>query len=312
VGSSNILTTVEDLSLWVRNFENPIVGSKSLIQKMNEGGTLNNGETISYAMGQDVNQYKGLTIINHNGAVAGYRSLLVRFPEQRFSVILLSNNAAFDPQSTVIKIAEIFLKDQFIAETPMESAPDPAGDKEFIGDPDLIANYVGKYELRPEFIISITSENQKLFVEAHEVPYTRLIQVSPNEFTLPAMNASLTFASDNTGEINQINILLNGQPMAAHRVKSFDITYVNPDDYKGNFFSPELGTVYTFVAVNGQLIARHARLSDIVLTPVNPDQFSTDKWFLKRIEFTRDERNTVTGCVASGGRITNIKFEKID
>jgi CubicO group peptidase (beta-lactamase class C family) len=312
VGASSLLTTVEDLSLWAMNFENPIVGSKNLIQKMNERGILNCGDTISYALGQDVNHYKGLTIIDHAGAVAGYRSLLARFPEKHFSLILLSNNASFDPQSIAIKIMEIYLKDQFISETPREASAGPTGDKEFIGDPELIANYIGKYELRPEFVISITSENEKLFVEAHEVPKTRLFQVSPTEFILPAMKARLTFASDNSGEVNLINILLNGQEMAAQRMKTFDATSVNPDDYNGTFFSPELGTVYTFVTKNGQLIARHARLSDFTLTAVKSDQFSTEKRFLKRIEFTRDDKNTVTGCVASGGRINNIKFEKID
>lgn len=312
IGASSILTTVEDLSLWAMNFENPKPAIKNLIQKMNEQGTLNNGDTISYALGQDMDQYKGLKLIYHAGAVAGYRSLLVRFPEQHFSVILLSNNASFDTQGTAIKIVEVFLKDQFVDEKPMEAAPSSTGDKEFAGDPELLANYIGKYELRPEFIISITSENEKLFVEAHEVPLTRLIQVSPTEFALPAMNARLTFVSDSTGDVNQLNILLNGQSMAAKRIKTFDASSVNPDDYNGNFFSAELGTVYTFVTKNGQLIARHARLGDFAMTPVNSDQFSTGKRFLKRIEFTRNEKNAVTGCVAWGGRISNMKFEKID
>jgi CubicO group peptidase (beta-lactamase class C family) len=312
VGSTNILTTVEDLSLWTLNFEKPLVGNINLIQKMNEGGTLNNGDKLTYALGQDVIKYNGLTIINHNGATAGYRSMLARFPEQKFSVILLSNNASFDPQSAAIKIAGLYLKEQYIEETPTEAAPAPAGEKELAGDPEILASYVGKYELRPEFIINITADKSYLFVEAHEVPYTRLVQVSQTEFDLPAMHAKLTFAKDNSGEFNQINILLNDQPMTARKIKSVDLAYINPDDYNGSFYSPELGTVYNFVTKEGQLIARHVRLGDFPMKPVNPDQFSTEKWFLKRVEFIRDEKNSVTGCIASGGRITNIRFEKIE
>ena len=312
VGSSSILTTTEDLSLWVMNFENPIAGSKDLINKMNERGILAYGDTISYALGQDVNQYKGLTIIDHAGAIAGYRSLLARFPGQHFSLVLLSNNASFDPQSTAIKIVEIYLKDHFKAEKIVEPAPAAEGNKEFMGDPAIIAKYVGKYELRPEYVINITSENENLFVEAHEVPITRLIQVSPTEFTLPAMNARLTFESDSNREISHINIVLNGQQMAAKKIKAFDAASVVPDEYTGNFYSPELGTVYSFVSKNGQLIAKHPRLEDFTLTAVNTGQFSTGQWFLKRIEFIRDGHNKVTGCLASGGRINNIKFEKIE
>ncbi|HEX2396316.1 MAG TPA: serine hydrolase, partial [Bacteroidales bacterium] len=312
VGSSNIFTTIEDLSLWTLNFENPVVGNVSLFEKMNECGTLNNGEKITYALGQDVIKFKGVTIINHNGAVAGYRSMLARFPEQKFSIILLSNNASFDPQSAAIKISELYLKSQFVEETTTEAQPVSANENEYTGNPELLAKYVGKYELRPEFIINITADNKKLFVEAHEVPLTRLVQISPNEFTIPAMHAKLTFAADNSGEVNQIMILLNDQQMSARRVTTFDPSYFNPDDYKGSFFSPELCTVYSFVSKEGKLIARHARLGDIAMTPVNSDQFSTGHWFLKRIEFTRDEKNNVTGCIASGGRITNIRFEKIE
>ena len=118
---------------------------------------------------------------------------LARFPGQHFSLVLLSNNASFDPQSIAIKIVEIYLKDYIKAERIMEPVSAADGNNEFTGDPAIIARYAGKYELRPEYVINITSENENLFVEAHEVPLSRLIQVSPTEFTLPAMNARLTF-----------------------------------------------------------------------------------------------------------------------
>jgi len=135
-----------------------------------------------------------------------------------------------------------------------------------------MSTYEGKYELLPEYVITISSENDKLFVVAYEVPKTCLFQISPTEFIIPAMKAKLTFASDNAGEVNQLNIILNGQPMTAKRVRTFDATTGNPDDYIGNFFSPELG----------------------------------------RIEFTQDDKNAFTGCVSSERRISNIKFVKID
>ena len=312
VGSSNLYTTVEDMSQWALNFENPRVGNKELIRKMDERGTLINGDTISYALGQDVIEYKGLKVIEHGGAIAGYRSVIGRFPEQHFSVIIFSNNAAIDPTELAIKISEIYLKDQFAGEKPLETAPAPLTGNEFTGSTEMLADFCGRYELRPEFIIDITSGNDKLFVEAHEVPKTQLFRVSEYEFTIPAMNAGLTFAADSTGTFNQLNIVLNGQQMAAHKLTDFDANSINPDDYKGDYFSPELGTVYTFVTQNGKLVARHTRLNDMPLTAVRPDKFSTGQGFLNRIEFIRDEKNLVTGCVTYGGRIRNIKFVKIN
>lgn len=308
-GSSNILSNIEDLSLWVRNFEVPKIGNMKLIQKMNECGTLNNGDKIEYAMGQEIIRYRGVTIINHNGALGGFRSQLVRFPEQKLSIILLSNNATFDTQGAAFQIAGIYLKDQFKDEPQVTETSADAGGS---GDPQLLALYAGRFELRPGFVINVTANGGGLFVEAHEVPYTRLVQVSPNEFELPAMHAKLTFKKDQNGDYNQIDILLNDQPMMAKRLLSFNADFVNPELYKGNYYSHELGTVYSFTAKNGQLYGSHNRLGEFEMKPVNSDQFATDKWFLKRIEFIRNEKNEITGCLVAGGRITNIKFTKID
>lgn len=311
-GSTNLLTSAEDMSKWIKNFEKPVVGDIRLIQKMDERGTLTTGDTIAYAPGQEVGPYKGLTLIGHRGAEAGYRSFLGRFPEQHFSVMVFSNNASIDPTDAGLKIADIYLKNKFIAEkSETRAAPVQPEVKEYSGDISILKTFVGGYELRPGYIITITSENNKLFAEGHEVPKSQLIRKSESEFLLPLMRASLTFAGDNEGGINRLLVLLNGQQMVAPKVKAFVPETVNPDDYTGDFYSPELGTVYTFAGSDRQLIVKHARLDDFPLTAVNPDQFSSDKRFCTRIEFIRNENNLITGCMITGGRVRNIRFEKI-
>ena len=120
-GATSLFTTAEDLCLWSRNFENPVVGGEDIINRMNLRGILNKGDTITYAMGQDIGTYKGLKIISHGGADAGYRSFLVRFPDQRFSVNVLSNLASFDPGGMSFKIADIYLKDKEVVAGPKKN-----------------------------------------------------------------------------------------------------------------------------------------------------------------------------------------------
>ncbi|HWY33336.1 MAG TPA: serine hydrolase domain-containing protein, partial [Nitrosopumilaceae archaeon] len=71
VGSTGLNTTVEDLSLWTMNFRSPIIGDSSIFNQMKEKSKLNNGEIISYALGQEVREYKGLDVIFHGGGDAG-------------------------------------------------------------------------------------------------------------------------------------------------------------------------------------------------------------------------------------------------
>ncbi|MDX1286002.1 MAG: serine hydrolase domain-containing protein, partial [Draconibacterium sp.] len=73
-GATSLFTTVEDISLWAANFEEPVVGNQQIFAKMEERAILNNGDTISYAYGQSIGKYKGLKTITHGGADAGYRT----------------------------------------------------------------------------------------------------------------------------------------------------------------------------------------------------------------------------------------------
>ena len=47
VGATSLFTTVEDLSLWAMNFENPVVGDQSLIDKMKQQAISNDGQAVA-------------------------------------------------------------------------------------------------------------------------------------------------------------------------------------------------------------------------------------------------------------------------
>ena len=116
VGSGGIYSTIEDLFLWDQNFYNNKLGKEGqhIIKKMHQEGFLNTGESCGYAFALNTGVYKGLKTVSHAGGLAGYRAQLMRFPEQNFSVILLSNRGDTDPTQMCHQVADLFLKDQFI------------------------------------------------------------------------------------------------------------------------------------------------------------------------------------------------------
>ena len=121
VGATSLFTTVEDLSLWSLNFSNPLIGDADLLNTMNTPAVLNNGKTFGGALGQFVGTYKGLNEIQHGGSDAGYRTYLTRFPDQKFSVIVFSNSAAFRPDMMAHKIVDIYLNDKIQVEPKQEA-----------------------------------------------------------------------------------------------------------------------------------------------------------------------------------------------
>jgi CubicO group peptidase (beta-lactamase class C family) len=311
VGATSLFTTVEDLSLWAMNFENPVVG-KDVIEKMNIKGILNKGDTIGYAMGQGIGMYKGLKMISHNGADAGYRSSLSRFPDQKFSVNVLSNLASFDPSGMGLRITDIFLKDNEVVNPPkpVEVKPESkaAGTSIEVNHDTLVA-YCGNYELQPGFVAIISMDNEKLFVEGPGLPKTPMVPLSSTKFDVKAGQSIVIFIKDESGKVTKIKVLMNGEENFAVRLPDFDLAKVSLSEYAGEYFSQELSTTYTLIVESGKLIAKHFRTGDVHLTLIKPDVFSGDQWYFGNVEFKRDN-NVITGCKASTGRVRNLEFVK--
>ncbi len=124
VGSGGLMTTIEDLALWDRNFYDNRLGRKGFLEQMHEKGRLNDGTELDYAFGLGVGGYRGLKRVSHNGAMMGFRSAFLQFPGERFSAIALCNLADANPGNRVEKVADIYLADRF-----SRPAPEPEDDE---------------------------------------------------------------------------------------------------------------------------------------------------------------------------------------
>ncbi|MEO8450578.1 MAG: serine hydrolase domain-containing protein [Gemmatimonadota bacterium] len=111
VGDGGLYTTVEDLARWDQNFYSQKVGGDGFTTQLTTRGILANGDTINYAGALVVDEYKGLRTVEHSGTFMGYRNDLLRFPDQRFSVILLCNRGTIDPTVLARQIADLYLAD---------------------------------------------------------------------------------------------------------------------------------------------------------------------------------------------------------
>lgn len=308
VGATSLFTTVEDLSLWLTNFSNIKIGDSTIINKMNKLAVLNNGETFGGALGQFVGQYKGLNEIQHGGADAGYRSYLTRFPDENFSVIVLSNSAELNASSTAHKVVDIYLKDKLEKEAVKEGKSTKT---DFVVSADILSTYVGNFELTG-FEIEITESNGQLYGTPAGVAGALLIPSSTTKFKVDGVEATVEFIPNGGENIKSFKLSQNGQTMEAVRANIFDKTAVNLSDFSGEFYSEELSTTYSFTMVDGKLTAKHSRLSDFGLDLIKEDVFRSDAWFFGQVEFVRDTNSIITGFKVSTGRVKNLYFKKIN
>jgi CubicO group peptidase (beta-lactamase class C family) len=115
-GSSNLHTTIKDLSLWQSNFtKNKLAFGNDLIRLLLTKGRLNNGETIDYAFGIETGNYHGIKCIAHTGFISGFRTRMVIFPEINYSVSFITNIAEdIHSDSTAFDIAKAYSPQLFL------------------------------------------------------------------------------------------------------------------------------------------------------------------------------------------------------
>ena len=107
-----------ELALWDANFYQPKLGGQSLIDQLQERGRLTNGDTLQYARGLFVDSYRGLRRGHHGGAWAGYRAMLMRFPDQRVSIGMTCDMGNADTMTRSEAVADVILWNLFSPPLP--------------------------------------------------------------------------------------------------------------------------------------------------------------------------------------------------
>ena len=107
VGDGGMYSTVDDMLRWAAAFERPEFAS--LLARMQTPGTLADGRAIDngYGMGLGQGTFRGLRTVSHGGALAGYRTMLLRVPAERLTVVTLCNNATANAAQLTQRVVEL-------------------------------------------------------------------------------------------------------------------------------------------------------------------------------------------------------------
>jgi len=218
VGPTNVYTTVEDLSKWTANFENPKVGDAAFIKHFNERSSLDNGdpailavadgETIYHAKGQFMRNYKGINVYNHTGSDAGFKSYLGRFQDNKLSIILLSNDEDFVAYKAGMDIAEFYLADKFKKREKVSETQQKAEEKPKPALTTNIKEYEGKFEnIELASIFTTKIIDGKLTMTHNRLRDAVLTEVEKDKFKgAITFGVEVNFQRNKKGEITGLSI----------------------------------------------------------------------------------------------------------
>jgi CubicO group peptidase (beta-lactamase class C family) len=303
VGASSLLTTVEDLARWDQNFYDYRVGGEDALAQMQTTGELNGGATTGYGLGLAIGTYKGLKVVEHSGSDAGYRSQLMRFPDQRFSVACLCNLSSSGPSQLARKVADIYLADRLKPDAPKDN---PGGVK--LSEKELSDKAGAYWASNIEELGRVTLTGEKLFFTFDGGNF-ELIPLSEKRFKISSPDGDVTFESPSEGARRMVITLAGRSPVIFEALAPATPNAEQLAEYAGFYYSDEIDSIYKLTIQDGKLRVKPKKQGSVEITPVAKDVFTTAG--SGSIRFTRDKQNRVTGMVYSRGRIKNFRFDRL-
>ena len=312
-GATSLHTTVEDLQLWDENFYHPRVGGPAFIQQMLQKGKLNSGKDQDYASGLSIGTYRGLPMVGHGGADAGYRSGMDRFPDQHFSAAILCNSAEADPGSLLHHVADIILADQFKQPPPV--APKPAATSVVSISADQMKAIAGTYwKSDDDDYQRIVLKDGALLLDFGGDEYHPLKPFAESHFHVGEVpwgdHLDLHFIAASGAKPAHIEQSWDGgSPDVYEWVATVEPTPQQLAEYSGAYVSDEIDPVYRFKLVDGKLILLRLRNKPDQLRPTSQDIFTGQ---IGTLRFTRDTNHRVSGFTLNAGRIRGFQFKRRD
>ena len=290
-GNGGMLTTVGDWLKWNAMLDSRSMGA-ALVEALETQGILNDGRKISYALGLDVGNYKGIKQVTHSGGTAGYQTYLARFPEKKLSVAALCNG--FPPSSGDIVsgiVDEIF-------------GPFPPATEQTVSvtvPEDELKKYVGTWKNEKS-----RNPNQ-VIIDKGELKLNGgpLKPVADGSFMLGDRKAK--FISNKNGSPDVLEIANTDGSMTR---LSFEPEWKPADlnEFAGEWFSDEAQSRIVIAIENGNPFLILRPVARFQLRPAYKDGFTAQGYVFW---FTRDASGKIDKLHVGTSRMRDMLFERV-
>jgi CubicO group peptidase (beta-lactamase class C family) len=149
-------------------------------------------------------------VVWHNGGTGGYRSMIALDRRRRVGVVVLSN------AGTAAGVDDIAMH---LLDPAVPLMQPPARHTQISVDPRIYDALVGRYQAAPTFVLSVTREGDRLFVQATGQPRFEIFPEGQREYFLKVVDAQITFDADVDGKAPSLTLHQNGRDLPARRIE---------------------------------------------------------------------------------------------
>jgi CubicO group peptidase (beta-lactamase class C family) len=215
----------------------------------------------------------GTEIISHGGGTGGYRTFVGYSPKPRVGVVVLSNSP--------VPIDDLAL---YVFDRGSPLMEDAKERTEISVNPKIFEGYVGRYQLMPEFILTVTADKGQLYTQATGQGKVPAFPESETEFFLKIVDAQITFHADDEGRATSLTLHQNGQHIPAKRIEGeappepapkYKQVEVDPKLFEGYTGKYQLAPkfILTVTAESGRLFAQATGQGKAEVFPMGEKEF---------------------------------------
>lgn len=218
-GDGGMYTTIGDFFKWSENFRENRTALLDFNTKMLARGILNNGDTISYAMGVEHGTYMGANFYGHNGSWGGNRAMFLQYPQQDLTVLALSNNGSINVWSKTYDLAGLLLQQEGEQEAPEAGRVSTYTPPKTIRlSTQVLQRYCKDYfDPASAYVRKIYIKNDTLYYSRSATNETPLAPIATNEFIMLGTGSDVRVRfeeSESEGELMLVSV--NGDAPFKH------------------------------------------------------------------------------------------------
>lgn len=207
-----LYSTVLDLYKWDRALQSgKLLSKKSMDEMLAPQVVTGFPEREHYGFGWFISTEFNHKEISHGGAINGFTSQNCWFPDDDAYVIVLDNVTSPVVGGVARSLAAILFGEKY--EIPSEH-------KAIVLAPDDLQKFVGQYQLRPNFILTVRREGDHLTTRATGQGNVRIYPESRNEFFAKVVDAQISFLENPSGQVIGLVLHQNGRAISAKKISS--------------------------------------------------------------------------------------------
>lgn len=153
--SGALLSNVLDLARWDAALDSDDVFSPQQRELMWAPVKLNDGTERPYGFGWEVGKIGTHRQVKHAGTMLGFRSQLLRFPDDRLTIVVLTNATQASPEKIALGVAALYLPDLKPPRRTRTATRLAA---------DVLDRYTGRYQLPGDRVLTVVRRDDKLVV----------------------------------------------------------------------------------------------------------------------------------------------------